>query len=61
MAGLARLCKMYGSLKVTGQDGKSVLWVWDYANNKPRIKKEMTKEEIVESEKAKWMQIKEQL
>jgi len=33
---------------------KSVTWVWDYANDKPMIKSEMTKEQLAESEKAKW-------
>lgn len=53
MAGLARICKMYGSMKVRGADGKSVTWLWDYANDKPRLETEMTKEEIEASEKAK--------
>lgn len=61
MAGLARICKMYGSIKVSGEDGKTVTWLWDYANDKPRLETEMTKEEIEASEKAKWMNIKEQL
>jgi hypothetical protein len=58
MAGLARICKMYGSMEVSGTNGKKVTWVWDYVNDKPRIKKEMSKEEIMASEKAKWMNIK---
>ncbi len=54
MAGLAKVCKLYGSMQVQGKDGKKVTWLWDYANDKPRLKSEMTKEEIAESEKAKW-------
>ena len=50
MAGLAKICKIYGSMTVTGTDGKRVVWVWDYANDKARLKSEMTKEEIMASE-----------
>lgn len=48
---------MYGSMKVTA-DGKSVTWVWDYANDRPRLKSEMTKDELAASEKAKYEQAK---
>ena len=61
MAGLARICKLYGSMEVIGEDGKKVVWLYDYANDKPRLKSEMSKEEITASEKAKWMGIKEKL
>lgn len=53
MSGLAKLCKIYGSLKVKGNDGKEVVWLYDYANDKPRLKSEMTKDEITLSNKAK--------
>jgi major membrane immunogen (membrane-anchored lipoprotein) len=58
MGGLAKICKMYGSMEVV-QDGKKVIWIYDYANDKPRLKSEMTKEEIKASEKSKWMKIRE--
>ena len=45
-------------MKVTDENGKSVIWVWDYKNNRARLKHEMTKEEIAESERVKWQQIK---
>jgi hypothetical protein len=61
MAGLARICKMYGSMEVVGEGGKKVIWLWDYANDKPRLKSEMTKEEIMASEKAKWNAVKNSL
>ena len=61
MAGLATICKMYGSMEVSDANGKKVTWLWDYVNDKPRLKTEMTKEEIMASEKAKWMNIKSQL
>ena len=43
--GLARICKMYGSMEVSDANGEKVIWLWDYANDKPRLKEEMTKEE----------------
>ena len=61
MGGLARICKMHGSLEVSDGNGKKVTWLWDYANDKPRLKTEMSKEEIMKSEKAKWSNIKSQL
>jgi len=54
MGGLARLCKMYGSMQVS-ENGKKVTWLWDYVNDKPRLKTEMSKDEIMASEKAKWL------
>lgn len=53
MGGLARICKMYGSMEVSDANGKKVTWLWDYVNDKPRLKTEMTKEETMLSEKAK--------
>jgi len=61
MAGLQRILKMYGSLIVQGSDGKNVVWLWDYANDKARLKSEMTKDEISASEKAKWMTVKDKI
>jgi len=61
MGGIRRLCKLYGGIKLKGQDGKEVEYMWDYAKDEPRIKSEMTKEEIKASEKAKWEAIGEQL
>jgi len=49
------ILKMYGEMIVKGQDGKEVVWIWDYKNDKARIKSEMTKEEIKESEKTKYL------
>lgn len=59
MAGLARLCKMYGSMEVSDANGNKVTWLYDYAQDKPRLKNEMTAEEIKESEKQKWLKIKQ--
>jgi len=55
MGGISKICKMYGSIKIQGY-----LWLWDYVNDKPRLKSEMTKEEIKASEKAKWGNIKKE-
>jgi hypothetical protein len=61
MGGLARICKMYGSMELSDSNGNKVIWLWDYANDKPRLKSEMSKEEIKANEKAKWEQIKAQM
>lgn len=61
MGGLARICKLYGQIDTTDEYGNKAVWLWDYANDKPRLKSEMTKEEIMASEKAKWMGIKRQI
>lgn len=61
MSGLQRLLKLYGQIDCKGEDGKKVTWLWDYANDKPMLKSEMTKEQWMASEKAKWMKVKEQL
>lgn len=51
MSGLQNLCKLYGKMKVG-----NVLWVWDYVNDKPRKKSEMTKAELAASDAAKYKQ-----
>ena len=61
MAGLAKICKTFGSLETVDANGEKLMWLWDYANEKPRLKSEMTKEEIAASEKAKWEKIKRNL
>lgn len=52
MAGLQRILKMYGEINVQG-----VIWVWDYKQDKARLKSEMTKEEWIESEKSKYQNL----
>jgi len=61
MSGLQRLLKVYGSMIVKGNDGKNAVWLWDYANDQPKLKSEMSKEEILASERAKWTVIKKQI
>jgi len=60
MSGLSRVCRMYGGITVKS-DGKTVKWLWDYVNDKPRLESEMTKEEIMASEKKKWEGVKNEL
>ena len=51
MAGLRKICKLYGSMTVNGQE-----FVWDYANDEPVPKSEMPhgSERHARSERAKW-------
>ena len=60
MGGLAKICRAYGSMKFKDNNGKEVIWLWDYKNEKPRLESEMSKDEIEESEKARWKKFKEQ-
>jgi hypothetical protein len=52
MNGLAKICKLYGGMTVQG-----VKWVWDYAQDRPRLASEMTAKEKAESERAKWKSV----
>ena len=58
MGGLARICKIYGGMNIKDSDGKSIEWIYDYIQDKPRLKSEMSKDEISESEKKRWEQFK---
>jgi hypothetical protein len=51
MAGLAKICKMFGGMKVQGES-----FVWDYVANKAVPEKEMPQgsDRWKASEKAKW-------
>jgi hypothetical protein len=59
MAGLRSICKLYGSIKATSADGKTVVHVWDYAADEPCLQSEMPKgsDRWKASEKAKWKAI----
>jgi hypothetical protein len=52
--GLQRVCKMYGGMTIQGEK-----WVWDYARDIPVRKADMTHEQLVQSERAKYAAIKE--
>lgn len=41
MAGLRRICKMFGGMTVTGNDGRTINYVWDYAKDEPVRKEQM--------------------
>lgn len=52
--GLKHILRMYGRTKLN-----DVYWVWDYANEKPMLEKEMTKEMRMASEKTRVKIMKE--
>ena len=51
MAGLARICKLYGSMEINGKK-----YVWDYATDKAVPTEEMPtgSDRWKESERARW-------
>lgn len=55
--GLKKILKLYGAMSVSAK-GNTEKWVWDYAQDKSRMRKEMTDEEWAASEKVKWEQLK---
>jgi hypothetical protein len=55
MSGLQKLCKMYGRIKVG-----SIIYVWDYVEDRAIPKREMTKERFAESEKIRWETLKKE-
>lgn len=57
MGGLSKICRYYGRAEVVDNQGNKVIWLYDYVNEKPRLKSEMTKEEIKASEKAKYQKL----
>lgn len=59
MGGLSKICKIYGDMTVTDANGNKVEWVYDYKNDRARLKKEMTEEDFAESEKAKYDKLKQ--
>jgi hypothetical protein len=61
MEKISRLWKLHGSIEFIYDNGNKEIWLWDYVNDKARLKTEMTEDEIMASEKAKWMGVKSQL
>lgn len=61
MGGLAKVCRLYGSINITDTCGHKVTWVWDYDREEARLKSSMTDEEIAKSEKMKYEKLKESL
>lgn len=54
MSGLRWMCRLYGEMTFKDINGKTIHWVWDYAKDEPRLKDEMTAEEKIASERARW-------
>lgn len=54
--GLQRILRMYGRTKVN-----DTVWVWDYANEKPMLEANMTKEMTEASERAKYEIIRKEM
>jgi len=60
------ICKIYGGLNVTGADGKTVKWLWDYDKDEPvkeseLIDKKKRLQAFKKSEKKKWEKYKKEL
>jgi hypothetical protein len=62
MAGLRRICRMYGGMTVSS-NGRTINYVWDYANEEPVNEKDMPmgSKRWEASEKAKHKLLKEQM
>lgn len=60
MAGLAKICKTYGEIKISS-NGKTIKYVWDYVNDVAVPENEMTQERWAASEKVKWTKVKDGL
>ena len=41
MAGLRNICRAYGGMKVTGNNGTTINYVWDYVADEPMPDTEM--------------------
>jgi hypothetical protein len=56
MAGLARICKLYGGMTVTGKDGKTIKYVWDYVADEavPDSEMPLGSDRWKASERVKW-------
>lgn len=50
------MLKLHGKANVNG-----VMWVWDYANDKPMRESDMSKEQKKASDKAKGLILKDQM
>lgn len=59
MTGLRKICKLYGGMIVTGNNGKTIRYVWDYANDEPVPESQMPfgSDRHKASELARWQPI----
>lgn len=46
MSGWQKILKEYGTVKMKAKDGTVTVWVWDYANDVPKLRAEMTAKEV---------------
>ena len=60
MSGLRNIAKLYGGMKATGSDGKTVHYVWDYAADEPCLASDMPigSKRWCTSERAKWAKLR---
>lgn len=58
--GLKKILQLYGAMSVTA-NGNTERFVWDYSQNKSRLRKEMTDEEWKASEAIRWGKVKDEL
>ena len=56
MAGLRNICKAFGGMKVTDNEGRTINYVWDYAADEPVPDTEMPfgSDRWKQSERARW-------
>jgi hypothetical protein len=59
MSGLKKLCRLYGKLQVKAADGRTIVYVWDYAQEEAVLESEMPfgSERWQASERVRWRQI----
>ncbi len=59
LSGLQKVCKFYGSIQTTDNDGVTKTWIWDHIAGKAVLQSEMPvgSERHKASEKAKWAEI----
>lgn len=59
LSGLQKVCKLYGSIQTTDNDGVTKTLVWDHVAGKAVVESEMPvgSERHRASEKAKWAEI----
>lgn len=57
MAGLRRICKFYGGMKIT-KDGKTTEYVWDYIKDEPVEKSKFDAQKKDAAEKRKQERLK---
>lgn len=59
LSGMQKVCKLYGSIRTTDNDGVTKTWVWDHVANKAVLESAMPfgSDRHAASERAKWDEI----